>query len=131
MSTDCFSFSGTLEGLWPYTYDSCDAGTMPNQTLSDGTPTAVATGNTWDEPLSYLTGQRLSACTCPDDDTHPGPKKSDGTWTGRSAPEIDLFEAQVDHTLLEGQVSQSCQFAPFNLKYLWDNATNAVRPSPP
>lgn len=79
---------------------------MPNQTLPDGTPTSVATGNTWGEPLSYLTGQRLSACTCPDDDTHPGPKKADGTWTGRSAPEVRSFfldlrlEVATDKTAL-------------------------------
>jgi hypothetical protein len=47
--------------------------------------------------LSYLSGQRLSACTCPNDKSHPGPKKADGTFTGRSAPEIDLIEAQVSN----------------------------------
>lgn len=26
-----------------------------------------------DYALSYLPGQRLSRCTCPDDETHPGP----------------------------------------------------------
>jgi hypothetical protein len=44
--------------------------------------------------LSYLPGQRLSRCTCPGED-HPGPKHSDGMYVGRSAPEIDVFEAQV------------------------------------
>lgn len=41
-----------------------------------------------------LPGQRLSRCTCPGED-HPGPKHKDGTFVGRSAPEIDIFEAQV------------------------------------
>jgi hypothetical protein len=45
--------------------------------------------------LSYLPGQRLSRCTCPNDDTHPGPKNPDGSWVGRSAPEIDMFEGKV------------------------------------
>jgi hypothetical protein len=40
-------------------------------------------------------GQRFSACTCPDDPSHPGPKKADGTWKARSAPELDIIEAQV------------------------------------
>ena len=45
--------------------------------------------------LSFLPGQRLSRCTCPGE-SHPGPiHASDGTYVGRSAPEIDIFEAQV------------------------------------
>ena len=44
--------------------------------------------------LSYLPGQRLSRCTCPGE-SHPGPIHSDGTYVGRAAPEIDIFEAQV------------------------------------
>ncbi len=27
-------YGGTLDGMWPYTYDSCDVGTLPNQTLN-------------------------------------------------------------------------------------------------
>ncbi len=27
-------YGGTLEGLWPYTYNECDLGTLPNQTLN-------------------------------------------------------------------------------------------------
>lgn len=34
--------------------------------------------------LSYLPGQRVSACTCPGED-HPGPN----VQTGRGAPEIE------------------------------------------
>jgi beta-glucan synthesis-associated protein KRE6 len=60
--------------------------------------------------LSYLPGQRLSRCTC-DGEDHPGPKHTDGTYVGRSAPEIDVFEAQMGGTPLIGQVSQSAQWA--------------------
>lgn len=49
-----------------------------------------------DGKLSFLPGQRLSRCTCDEDaDMHPGPKHSNGEFVGRSAPEIDIFEAQV------------------------------------
>lgn len=27
-------YGGSLDGTWPYTYDSCDVGTLPNQTLN-------------------------------------------------------------------------------------------------
>jgi len=47
-----------------------------------------------DGVLSYLPGQKLSRCTC-EGESHPGPKHSDGTYVGRSAPEIDIFEAQA------------------------------------
>jgi len=60
--------------------------------------------------LSYLPGQRLSRCTCNGED-HPGPKHADGTYVGRSAPEIDMFEAQMGGKPLSGEVSQSAQFA--------------------
>lgn len=88
-------YGASLDGVWPYSYDSCDVGTLPNQTL-DGLPEAAAvTGESaWDGRLSYLPGQRLSRCTC-DGESHPGPKHSDGTFVGRAAPEIDIFEAQV------------------------------------
>ena len=59
-----------------------------------------------------LTGQRLSACTCPGE-SHPGPVHEDGSFVGRSAPEIDLFEALIGGG--RGQVSQSAQWAPFNV----------------
>ena len=77
--------------------------------------------------MSFLPGQRLSRCTCKGE-SHPGPVHSDGTYVGRSAPEIDVFEAQVSwaHSSLctrlivsgqvtgeplAGQVSQSAQWA--------------------
>jgi len=37
---------------------------------------------------------------------------SDGTYVGRSAPEIDVFEAQITDSV--GFVSQSAQWGPFN-----------------
>lgn len=117
-------YGGTLEGTWPYSYDSCDVGTLANQTTPDGRPLINAkTGlsEASDYALSYLPGQRLSACTCPDDATHPGPKRADGSWVGRSAPEIDVIEAQVAHG--QGEVSLSAQWAPFNPYYEWDNKT--------
>lgn len=30
-------YGGSLDGTWPYTYDSCDVGTLPNQTLNGKT----------------------------------------------------------------------------------------------
>jgi beta-glucanase (GH16 family) len=37
-------YGATNEGTWPYSYDSCDVGTMPNQTYANGTgPTAALT----------------------------------------------------------------------------------------
>ncbi|KAF8630900.1 hypothetical protein AX17_005258 [Amanita inopinata Kibby_2008] len=105
-------FGATTEGMWPYSYDTCDLGTFPNQTSSDGTPSSAATGGVNGGPLSFLPGQRLSACTCPGSD-HPGPSVS----TGRGVPEIDILETQVDVSRFQGQVSQSLQIAPYNYKY--------------
>jgi hypothetical protein len=109
----------------------------PEIAFTSGDPTVNYT-------LSYLPGQRLSACTCPNDETHPGPRRENGSFVGRSAPEIDMIEAQVDQWTLEGhvgsvalfaagtvyrpvslflssQVSQSAQWAPFNPHYWWIN----------
>ena len=88
-------YGASLDGLWPYSYDSCDVGTLSNQTLNGLPEAAVTTGDSaTDGHLSYLPGQRLSRCTC-NGENHPGPKHSDGTFVGRAAPEIDIFEAQV------------------------------------
>ena len=87
-------YKASTEGLWPYTYDSCDQGITPNQSMTDGT--------------SYLPGQRLPSCTCKGED-HPTPGR------GRGAPEIDVFEASADPTLHIGIVTQSYQVAPFDL----------------
>ncbi|KAJ8594833.1 beta-glucan synthesis-associated [Rhizopogon salebrosus TDB-379] len=116
-------YGASLEGTWPYSYDSCDVGTMPNQTLNGGPPAALANGDPYNgDVLSYLPGQRLSRCTCKGE-SHPGPVHSDGTYVGRSAPEIDIFESQITGTPLQGQVSQSAQWAPMNAAYTWDNTT--------
>lgn len=72
-------------------YDACDVGTVANQTLNGGPPAALDSGSTsYNGELSYLPGQRLSRCTCAGE-SHPGPMHSDGTYVGRSAPEIDIF----------------------------------------
>jgi hypothetical protein len=94
-------YGATLDGMWPYVYDSCDAGTMPNQTLNGGPPAALHSGENDGEKsfgeLSFLPGQRLSRCTCPGE-SHPGPiHSSDGSYVGRSAPEIDIFGAFLPH----------------------------------
>ncbi|QRV76398.1 glycoside hydrolase family 16 protein [Ceratobasidium sp. AG-Ba] len=113
-------YGASLDGTWPYTYDSCDVGTLPNQTFPDGTPIEARTSGDkeHDYALSYQPGQRLSACTCPGE-SHPGPIRPDGTFVGRAAPEIDMFEAQVDQNSLIGHVSQSGQWAPYNYRYKW------------
>jgi beta-glucan synthesis-associated protein KRE6 len=105
--------SAFATGTWPYTYAACDVGTLPNQT-NNGQP-AGGVG------LSYLPGQRLSACTCSGGD-HPGPSPK----IGRSAPEIDIFEALIDVNVFKGQVSQSLQVAPFNYQYEFDNTSSAT-----
>lgn len=115
-------YGATLDGLWPYSYQSCDAGTLSNQTLFDGSsgdvPNVDVLGNCpfnqkhSSKSLSFLPGQRLSACTCPTDD-HPGPRLPDGSLQGRMAPEIDLLEAQSANSAYM-TVSQSNQAAPFN-----------------
>ncbi|KAJ9480068.1 Beta-glucan synthesis-associated protein KRE6 [Pseudozyma hubeiensis] len=124
-------YGATTDGTWPYSYDACDVGTLMNQTDANGQPAAAATGGDviWNrkaesKSLSFLPGQRLSACTCPGED-HPGPLLKDGTYRGRSAPEIDVFEAQVDRKL-GMTVSQSMQTAPFNMYY---NITNTTGPA--
>ncbi|KIP11417.1 glycoside hydrolase family 16 protein [Phlebiopsis gigantea 11061_1 CR5-6] len=123
-------YGASLEGMWPYTYDSCDVGTVANQTLN-GLPIAAAEGGdpSNGNALSYLPGQRLSRCTCAGE-SHPGPIHSDGTYVGRAAPEIDIFEATISGSPLKGSVSQSGQWAPFDAEYHWFNTTaNLVIPN--
>ncbi|CUA76044.1 putative beta-glucan synthesis-associated protein C23H3,11c [Schizosaccharomyces pombe 972h-] [Rhizoctonia solani] len=123
-------YGGTTDGVWPYTYDSCDIGTFPNQTRKDGTPTTNANGGTkkYNYQLSVLSGQKLSACTCPNTPSseHPGPSMS----VGRGSPEIDALEAQKNKQGDGGRVSQSAQFAPFSYNYTYDTtAVTVVDPS--
>ncbi|CAA7258630.1 unnamed protein product [Cyclocybe aegerita] len=124
-------YGASLEGMWPYTYDACDVGTAPNQTLNGLPVAATVNGDAGNGGvLSYLPGQKLSRCTCKGE-SHPGPVHSDGTYVGRAAPEIDIFEAQISGTPLTGQVSQSSQWAPFNAGYDWFNTSaNLIIPDP-
>ncbi|SCV04553.1 LAME_0H19350g1_1 [Lachancea meyersii CBS 8951] len=92
-------YLASTEGLWPYSYSSCDAGITPNQSSPDG--------------ISMLPGQRLSVCTC-DKEDHPN------QGTGRGAPEIDIIEAETDTTIGVGLASQSLQIAPFDIWYIPD-----------
>ncbi|KAG1767378.1 glycoside hydrolase family 16 protein [Suillus placidus] len=120
-------FGASLEGLWPYSYDSCDVGTLPNQTYP-GTSKPLGAIQNGDPDhggvLSFLPGQRLSACTCPGE-SHPGPVRANGNYVGRSAPEIDIFEATIDGGI--GKVSQSSQWAPFNAGYQWLNTSDNLQ----
>lgn len=114
-------YGASLEGMWPYTYDSCDVGTVANQSLNGQPAAALENGDPFNGgAFSYLPGQKLSRCTCAGE-SHPGPVHEDGTYVGRSAPEIDIFEATVtDQT---GYVSQSAQWAPFDAGYQWFNTS--------
>ncbi|EDO14360.1 hypothetical protein Kpol_176p1 [Vanderwaltozyma polyspora DSM 70294] len=92
-------YLASTEGVWPYGYESCDAGITPNQSSYDG--------------ISYLPGQKLNICTC-DDEDHPN------QGTGRGAPELDILEAEADTTIGVGVASQSMQIAPFDIWYIPD-----------
>lgn len=85
-------YLATTDGLWPYTYDECDYGILPNQ-------------STLNEGMSYLPGQRLSKCTCIGED-HPNP------GIGRGAPEIDIIEGLYQYNKFWGV--QTLQVAPFD-----------------
>lgn len=73
----------------------------------NGLPEAALTGGSPSPPgaLSFMPGQRLSRCTC-EGEEHPGPKHSDSTYVGRSAPEIDVIEATVVGDPKHGEVSK-------------------------
>jgi beta-glucanase (GH16 family) len=87
-------YLSTTDGLWPYTYQACDAGITPNQSSYDG--------------LSSLPGQRLPSCTCPGED-HPTPGR------GRGAPEIDIIEVGASERF--PIATQSLQVAPFDVDW--------------
>ncbi|KAH9837169.1 beta-glucan synthesis-associated [Rhodofomes roseus] len=108
-------YGASLEGMWPYSYDTCDVGTVKNQSLG-GVPDNPAT-------FSWLPGQKLSRCTCPGA-SHPGPLHDDGTYVGRSAPEIDVFEGSSGGGI--GQVSQSAQWAPFDYNHQYQNGSDYI-----
>ncbi|KAF9054075.1 glycoside hydrolase family 16 protein [Panaeolus papilionaceus] len=118
-------YGGSLEGMWPYSYDSCDIGTVEYQSIpgTRSPPDAWINGDPkYDMQLSMLPGQKLSACTC-EGESHPGPKRKNGRYVGRSAPEIDMFEAVVEDGV--GMASFSAQFAPFNRAYILRNDTDS------
>ncbi|KAI0801193.1 glycoside hydrolase family 16 protein [Fomes fomentarius] len=122
-------YGASLDGMWPYTYDACDVGTLKNQTLNN-LPVAALTDNdeSYDGALSFQPGQRLSRCTCPGE-SHPGPIHENNDYVGRSAPEIDVFEAQIGGTPKGnkfGAVSQSGQWAPYNYQYTWINNSDTL-----
>ncbi|EGF99707.1 family 16 glycoside hydrolase, partial [Melampsora larici-populina 98AG31] len=110
-------YGGTTEGLWPYSYNSCDVGAMPNQTdPNTGAPGPSILTSVSD--LSWQPGQRLSRCTCKGED-HPGDKNSDGTYKGRASPEIDILEAYSYEKSATGFASQSLQVAPYDANRQW------------
>jgi hypothetical protein len=78
-------YGATTEGMWPYSYDTCDLGTFPLQQDRNGNP-SVQTQLGKDGTFSSLPGQKLSSCSCPGSD-HPGPN----VGTGRGVPEIDMY----------------------------------------
>jgi beta-glucanase (GH16 family) len=119
-------YLATTDGMWPYSYQGCDTGIMPNQTNAAGGPIGAvkSTGEYTDgKQISYLSGMRTPSCTCSGED-HPGPKNS----VGRSAPEIDVLEAQVrtQDGATNTYASQSLQTAPFDEAYYWVNSTPAA-----
>lgn len=110
-------FGATTDGTWPYLYEACDVGALPNQTWptsKGGGPEAALTTGSKGRSLSYLPGQKFSSCTCPGED-HPGPVLADGSFAARGAPELDLFEGASAH--YGAHTSLSLQAAPFNAHY--------------
>lgn len=90
-------YGGSLDGTWPYVYDTCDVGTLANQTdPATGLPEFdPSEGDQYhDDDLSWLSGQRFSRCTCPEETDHPGPQYANGTWKGRCVGVV-LFFAEV------------------------------------
>ncbi len=92
-------YLASSEGVWPYSYNSCDAGITPNQSSTDG--------------ISFLPGQKLNQCTCSGSD-HPNP------GVGRGAPELDAVEGSVDLGIGLGITTQSIQVAPYDIWYIPD-----------
>lgn len=113
-------YLGSTDGMWPYAYEACDVGIMPYQKDTDGSPVAAsrvkANGakSYQHKNLSALPGMRFPSCTCSGQD-HPGPNRK----TARSAPELDIFEIQVQGD--ESHASQSYQVAPYDENYIWFN----------
>ncbi|SAM58275.1 related to SKN1-protein involved in sphingolipid biosynthesis [Ustilago bromivora] len=121
-------YAGSTDGMWPYSYASCDAGILRNQTWINGTGPegAIRSTGTYSVggQVSFLSGMRSPACTCPGED-HPGPDVT----LARSSPELDILEAQIQNHqgVSHGYASQSYQIAPFDLSYEWVNTSAAVK----
>ena len=119
-------YGATNEGLWPYSYNECDTGILPNQTYLDksGPEKALDAHGLFSQQsnyeLSWLPGMRFPSCTCSGEE-HPGPSNN----VGRSAPELDILEAKIDGN--HGQTSQSLQMAPFDIDYYYGNGTGQVK----
>jgi len=119
-------YLGSTDGMWPYSYSSCDTGILPDQLFLNGTgPEDTLTNFSRfsskgpPERLSLLPGMRLPSCTCAGED-HPGPNVN----TARSTPELDVFEVtqQGQHSY----ASQTFQIAPFDSAQQWKNTTALV-----
>lgn len=112
-------FGATSDGTWPFSYNTCDVGAMPNQTdPRTGQPgPSILQGA--DGDLSWQPGQKLSRCTCAGED-HPGPRNPDGTFKGRASPELDMVEAYAYEKGATAYGSQSLQIAPYDDKRTWN-----------
>ncbi|PWN35093.1 concanavalin A-like lectin/glucanase [Meira miltonrushii] len=115
-------YLGTTDGMWPYSYDSCDSGILKNQTSPTSKGYNQVSGYDKNNKigLNWLSGQRTPACTCEGYD-HPGPNNN----VGRSAPELDILEAQIKNQD-QGEASQSLQVAPFDMQYDWDESLATI-----
>ncbi|ETS60663.1 hypothetical protein PaG_04559 [Moesziomyces aphidis] len=119
-------YGATNEGMWPYSYQGCDTGALPNQTYINGTgpPKALDARGlfsaSYNNELSWLPGMRYTSCNCPGTE-HPGPNHG----VARSAPELDILEAKINVAGGHGETSQSLQMAPFDVDYYYGNSTAA------
>ncbi|UZJ56261.1 hypothetical protein CBS101457_005581 [Exobasidium rhododendri] len=119
-------YLATTDGMWPYSYQGCDTGILPNQTNAAGGPIqAVKSSGEYTKGgnISELPGMRTPSCTCAGED-HPGPNVK----VGRSSPELDILEAQIktESGVKNSYASQSMQIAPFDEAYYWVNSTPAA-----
>ncbi|CCF51581.1 hypothetical protein NDA11_001939 [Ustilago hordei] len=117
-------YGATNEGMWPYSYNACDTGALPNQTWVNGTgpPKALDAQGLFSQgynyELSWLPGMRFTSCNCPGTE-HPGPNRN----VARSAPELDILEAKINVAGGHGETSQSLQMAPFDVDYYYGNSS--------
>lgn len=121
-------YLASTDGMWPYSYQSCDTGILPNQTFmnASGPYEAIHSSGEYAQSNGYISelpGMRTPACTCSGGD-HPGPNVN----VGRSAPEIDCFEAQIQTRkgVTNSYSSQSLQAAPFDVDYFWKNTSDYI-----